>query len=369
MKNMRSKSLIAVGALAIIALAYCRKDSMTDLPAGAKIPGQHASQKVQQKMYPVSPEQVATIVENFKNPSQSLLVEADTIPIDSSIFVLEAALNYDLDWSRDDNYDTEDFTATIDVPVNEQKQTIGRNDLEQAYMVMGDQIRSHITPEQKVEIIDIDASIIGPNTLTFSAAYVIQNIFTGSPCGAVPQNGQLFYTSLGAMNAISPSLQNCAAPATIDGEAVLNQKLNCMRYMGCTSQGGAGYAYYNVGINYITSGGNVAYNNYPTLLFANQMHNNCTWCNTPAVDLQLTPTQLNTYLSNLNTYTTTTISAGGALPNPLSATAFYSRINCKLGHLIATGSWNAQCSSFYKSFGWDLKTTYGIGYCRTADPH
>jgi hypothetical protein len=132
--------------------------------------------------------------------------------------------------------------------------------------------------------------------------------------------------------------------------------VNCpLVYGGCTtSQGGDGYIhFYNVGSHYITSGGNVASNNNPNELFATQMYNPCTWCNTVPGVLTLSAAQVNAYITNINSYNSTYISN--------NFPANYAPIQVAMGWQIANGA-GSMCGQ-HKSFGWNMTLTYGIPYC------
>jgi hypothetical protein len=178
---------------------------------------------------------------------------------------------------------------------------------------------------------------------------------TAPPNCNIPAFIPNFLAAQQAMNSISSSLVlSCAAPATVDALATVQNTVNCpLVYGGCTtSQGGDGYIhFYNVTQHYITSGGNVASNTaYTGILFATQMYNPCTWCNTVPGVLTLSNAQVNNYVTNINSYLST-----------LMPTPNYAPIQVTMGWQVMNGSGSA-CGQ-HKSFGWDMTVSYGIPYC------
>src|SRR5690606_7229674 len=93
-------------------------------------------EKVIQKMYDLTQEEILEIVKDFKGIDQaaqpySRLMDDDSLELDSSIFVVEAALNFDYDYNGEELYERSVEQFQVDLPVTNGK--VSNDDLESVY--------------------------------------------------------------------------------------------------------------------------------------------------------------------------------------------------------------------------------------------
>src|SRR5882762_1646256 len=183
---MKKEKLLALCVLASLAFGACKRDAVEKLPADLSKSEQGYRHNVHQKMYDISEERTMAAIQTLRGAANTRLISDDSVRVDSSIWVLEAALNYDQDGVDDNNYDFETFTQTFDVPANESDLMVCSNELEQTYQILGDNIRSHTDPEHKIQVVDVEAYFTSANVITYSAQFAVSYIYLANPCADVP---------------------------------------------------------------------------------------------------------------------------------------------------------------------------------------
>jgi hypothetical protein len=204
---MKTTKLIVLAATAMLAMAACRKDKTTSLinptirPTKADFVDDR-SRPVTQKTYNLSSSEVIKVIKKFKhleeanpNNNQARLIEADSVKIDSAIYVLEAALNYDFDYNSenagDQLMDINQQNVEITIPIARINVTLSSNDLEDAYTEFSEEISAFITSTDKIKVINVSAYLVGNNQVTFVAAMSITEAEPFSPnCNANTNNLQ-----------------------------------------------------------------------------------------------------------------------------------------------------------------------------------
>jgi len=252
--------------------------------------------EIKQKTYNISSRQTREIIERFKNSDQQKsktensagtgVGSADSLAIDSALFVIEAALNFDLTYRffNDSNYRFVVDSCEITMPSNTNNNKVRGANLEAAYNKLADSPSTSINETKKLFFTDISAygGECGNVILHAFTAYKILTFVV--PC-SVPSTPNIwsadstFYTSLGSGWVVPDAL------------TALNQRLNCVYVTRpCYS------AYYRTnivfGTNYKTStiGGN-------SIVFTSD-DQSAIWHTNSANMALMSSSQLNTYLVN-----------------------------------------------------------------------
>lgn len=156
-------------------------ESLTSSSETAYIDGKSYN-KVQQKFYPVNRNSALLLIKNLRgslsqqdeSKVQGRLIEDPTVHVDSALFVLEMALNYDFDYQFSNNdtsiidkqIDISDFTIPIDVDLNH----VQSDDLEDVYTELKLHIENLINNGNglRVRVVDVESFISG-SEVTFHA--------------------------------------------------------------------------------------------------------------------------------------------------------------------------------------------------------
>ena len=131
---------------------------------------------IPQKAFRYSPEQTLKAVKYFKHVevapenTQQRLVEADSISLDSSIYLVEAALNYDFDFYPDTPFYTADVeTSEYTIPITKANYKVNSDDLEDVYLELSTFISEVINDSTKIKIVDLEAYDVYNNQVTYKA--------------------------------------------------------------------------------------------------------------------------------------------------------------------------------------------------------
>ncbi|HRD40236.1 MAG TPA: hypothetical protein PLC65_16535, partial [Bacteroidia bacterium] len=177
---------------------------------------------MKQKLYNLSSEECNKVIKSFKDHIKSSSthnkIQSSSIPADSSIWLIEAALNYDFDQPGNEEFANDSCGYEIDVT---ESNMVNSNQLTEAYNYIYNYVSQSINSQKQVKVIDINGFSNG-NKLTFSAYIKYHSNSNGNkimgPCD--------LYTSGSA--AWNP----CGSPDAINWTEV---KLNCTSYdPGCS---------------------------------------------------------------------------------------------------------------------------------------
>ncbi len=189
---MKKTHILMAGIVAIAVIVACRKQVATPPPSPSSesltttsetvyIDGKSYN-KVEQKFYPVNRNSALLLIKNLRgslsqqdeSKVQGRLIEDPTVHVDSALFVLEMALNYDFDYQFSNNdtsvidkiVEISDFTIPIDVDMNH----VQSDDLEGVYDELKTQIDYLINNGngRRVRVVDIESYISG-GEVTFQA--------------------------------------------------------------------------------------------------------------------------------------------------------------------------------------------------------
>lgn len=313
--------------------------------------------KIFPSSYQLNPEQTTSIIKAFKlkatenNLIQNRLIDADSVSLDSSVWVLEAALNYDFDYVFDENYETSIDTIDISIALNDESFKVHSDDLEDVYNDLHSSIEGIINDSIKVLVVDVEGYIYvpGESTAMYQISIVTLNSNKINPCSDFSGVTASPWLSLYS----GPAL-NCSGNPTLDGPQALNGKMNCVSY----NPGNCGYDYYYTNVVNVvwlpnTSGvPGVGTNNYPNALYSTQsLQTNAALCQNYQ---SISTSQLNTYKSNCNSLVSSAIPGTPA--------------NMKIIHKYLTPHQDlCVCIPTARSVYWKLQAKYGTVTCFTRE--
>lgn len=289
-----------------------------------------SNNEVQQKLYNLSAEECDKVIRSFKDYTKVNTmygkIESSTIPADSSIWLIEAALNFDFDRKPNSSitaYDSCEFEIDLINNIH-----VNANEFLSAYQFAYNYVIQSVASTKQVKLIDVRAITYNSKIkYLFDIIYFLDESTQKiqSPCDPFtsPQSGawSLGYWISG----------QCFSPPANDASVMVTTKLNCTSYNpGCSG------SWYWMNITNTTLN-NVTGTYSPNLFY---VASTVTPCNIFAW------TQMNTYVSNCQSY--------GASYHPGGS---YILIDYQIQPgLISLGgiSW--------KIF-WNLKIRYGIPQC------
>jgi hypothetical protein len=279
--------------------------------------GQTDLRELKQQLYMLSSEKCTPLIVSFKDfaHAQNLQskVESSTLAADSSIWLLEAALNYDFDQAPTSNTLSDSCSYEIDLLG---PNSVNSNDMVNAYNYFYGYISQNVNSQKQVKVIDLMGYVNG-NKLIYRA-HIVYFIPTEAkvmgPCDSYTSGG-------GYWNA-------CTSP---DAIPLTEVKLNCTAYdPGCS-----GSWYWTSIINTPFSNQNGAYSS--SLYYVASTTNTCPW---------LTYTTINGYITGCRNLGTSNHPGGS-----------YILIDYDISWgTIWLGGFN------YKQW-WDLIISYGIPQC------
>ena len=264
--KLKNKTLLTA-LIGLSILAGCKKEAQQISSPLANTSNEQSSKRleIEQSIYNLSPEQTTRIVKSFKagikNNISSRLIEADSLALDSSIFVIEAALNYDYDYVKNDNYENSFKTIERSIAVSVNGEKVSSNDIEELYNNFKSAIDSTISDSIKVQVIDMQVYSDVSNPVNpvfyFSASLSYIKLLYITPCGPITlaaspwRSKYLFF--------------GCSSTPITDGPKILNQRLSCGFYTNCNND----YYFTNVTSQLWTANPFVSSPNpYPGALFA-----------------------------------------------------------------------------------------------------
>lgn len=283
-------------------------------------------------MYSLSEEQTKKIIKDFKSSTETqnayrITTNTGVLSSDSSIWLLEATLNYNFD-TNPENTQTFNDTCTFSIN-NENPSVVNENDFISAYNYFNSFFNQNFNSDKKIKVIDLSA-FYDNGTLKYVAYYTFfisnsNGYRTTSSCDPITIQGH-FANALGI-----PGIQ-CASE-TNHGPQMCNARLNCTS-MTCAT----GSLFYT-NVTTVTQGSNDPANQY---FYHMPYAGDCE-------AVYLTASKLN---SNV-----TSAQNAGVVNKPTSPTGMVVSnyaFNCNLGIYPNSQIWIAY---------WQLKITYGVPNC------
>lgn len=222
------KLILVVAVVTIVSFA-CRKNP-SEGQTNQKYSRMYEKEKVyaKAKTYDLSSEQTYDIIKRFKTRSNnqirtSNLIAADSVMIDSSIFVIEAALNFDFDDQVDTtNVPTITEVSTYQIAYNTGTSKIKSSELQDTYDDIKTQINASTNSSYKILLVDIDGILdVSMGTITYEAK--VERVLPASyafGCGSsVTNNGS---PDLALFNSFG-----CSGNPPYEGSLLVTSHLPC----------------------------------------------------------------------------------------------------------------------------------------------
>lgn len=228
---MRKLILFKTTTIILFLFVACNKKEINIQNINKSHEIQDKVESIDQKMYNVSPEQINASINllnsiNNSNNAKNFMPESDLAP-DSSIWVLEAALNYHFDKAPDDHdvlLDTCEFSTqitSVPLPDGTMSYIVNASDFINIYHQFISAITQKATGPKKVKVIDITATIdFANNSINYKADIVF---YIGSsipncvpfPTGSSVKFSSYFYSMFACGNSTAP-----------DGPTEVTKRLN-----------------------------------------------------------------------------------------------------------------------------------------------
>lgn len=229
------KQLIVTTAALLFGAVACKKNETTPPLQQQGLEANTPSNVVQQKTYDLNYIQTNAVVTSFKNQFNSLAFNKNTnnnvtLALDSSIWILEAALNSDFDSDKGDNEVYHD-SLSITSPIN--NGAITAFDINKVYSDLKNSINQVLSTDKAIELIDVSAKILD-NTIKYQLDIVLfnkGNSFKKGPPFTLACDP--FYTETAAPSRLAPVMPNiynhflaCSGLPALDAPTIIMGKLN-----------------------------------------------------------------------------------------------------------------------------------------------
>jgi hypothetical protein len=187
MKSKKFTKLLSVSFLVFAATLFyftaCKKDEKPQSKSETKIFGQRdfvgKRKHVNQKVYDLPGNKILEAVKKFreglsKNKNYAArLVEADSIKLDSAVWMIEAALNFEFDRPREGSFeDWRSDTLKITVDMNIVNNKLDADDIETIYTTFQSSLQDSSASIYVMKLIDIEGYVDPEN----SVGYIVGNI-------------------------------------------------------------------------------------------------------------------------------------------------------------------------------------------------
>jgi hypothetical protein len=278
---MKNQLIIASAALLLGTFA-CKKNETSSPLKQQSIEANPPANEVKQKMYDLPAEVITEAVRNFKgintlhtsNESSNQRISSFDVQSDSSIWILEAALNYDFDEIPVGSETSNDSCA---YETNCSNNIVASSDLTAAYNYFNQYINQKTSGTDKVKIIDITA-YLNNSKITYVANITYFSDLaqrTEGLCDPYRSSYQANWSNAWM------TTYNCTFNSSNDGPTACKAKLNCnIAIGGCSGFYWANVTTVQLGTSYWT--GLYSYSNVPSvcnqsLLSGTDINSRVTW--------------------------------------------------------------------------------------------
>ncbi len=224
------KQLIIASAALLLGSFACKKNETSPLQ-NQGLEASAPTNEVKQKMFTLSSDETIDFIKHLKNQfvtnskQQKTVQNVGSFATDSSLWVIEALLNYDFDNANDPEPIGGD-SLTFDIII-ENENVVANSEITNAYDYFSSQINAHLTsnPNERVKIIDVTATG-NTNILNVKAnvIYTANNSgqkVSSSPCDPIAVQGHWSGGASG-YGYICTSI-----PGSQRGPNMCNRRLNC----------------------------------------------------------------------------------------------------------------------------------------------
>jgi hypothetical protein len=368
---MKSRICILLNAVAFTAvitifMTACKKEGLPS-PIGQQnsesgsFARQYPGMKhLKQANYYLTEPECAGVIRKFKKQetpngsSLAKLITADSVALDSAVWVLEAALNYDFDYEVQEDYSHSFVSLEVNIGINDVKMSVSSDDLETAYEDLTVYINAHLAADadKKVELVDIESYLLDsqPNTvvLKMTVAFINSLLFqcSSAPFGTNTSTRWCAYYKnnwFGSWGCSYPGVANS------DATSRLTDHLNCRSPYDATCAGYSGFYYINVNSNSYHA--HVANSTFSGALFLGSYYANSWYCNSSnAWSFEIGASAANTYYTNC-----LTLAASNAFPG-------LKHINTS----VTSDRWWSSPLVAWR-LAWELNSYWGKKICRDSD--
>jgi hypothetical protein len=211
----------------------CKKNETTPPLQNQGLEANQSTNDVVQKLYDLNYSQTNAVVTSFKNQFNTAVFSKSTnnnavLQLDSSVWILEAALNSDFDSDKGDNEVFHD-SLVITAPIN--NNTILVEDMGVSYLALKNLVSQKKSTNKGIELIDVKGRIDN-NTIIYTLDIVFYNI-SSSHKTSFTFACDPFYTEIASPSLsapVSPNIYNhflaCSSNPTLDAPTILQNKLN-----------------------------------------------------------------------------------------------------------------------------------------------
>lgn len=240
------KQLIIASAALILGAFSCKKNETTPPLQNQGIETNPSTNDVVQKMYDIDTEHTTEIIKKFKSKfltanSFRNTENSNSLALDSSIWLLEATLNYDFDSPKTTEIGYKD-SLTFTAPIV--SSSIISSDFGTTYIALANLLSQKVNSTTKIQVIDITAKSEGDSILYFcdiTLFHTTNGQKIATPCDPFTSeiaSPGLYPTTYGYSN----FFLNCSGNPTLDGPTAVEIKLNSCSFPSCSN----GYYYTNV---------------------------------------------------------------------------------------------------------------------------
>jgi hypothetical protein len=354
---MKTKTKIFTTGVLILALVMSCKKPQSANPIfenKTETTEQAGKRKIEQKKYDLTSEQTYEVIKKFKSIKgkdekniQGRLIEADSAAVDSSVFVIEAAINFDFDEIMNESYKSGRLSTEFSIPVSSDGQKVNSNDLEELYGSLTDYLITNTTADIRAQIVDIEAYIADETNVIYHVEVVTFDLRSSPPCAPISVSGSPFLSAFQGFG--------CSGNPANDATTLMNQNIKCT-FLPTSCY----YGTYFTNVISINTNQNNLFSSWSGLYLSSS--NSFLFSSTPLTTSQhcnatyktLTASQINSFLSGGKSQLLANIPSTPS--NMIIALGAY----VPKSWLIASGS-----GSYYKVF-WDLTAAYGVKNCRTV---
>lgn len=360
--------IFGIGIIAIAIFFSCKKlDSHKTIQSKSNVDEEMMDYKlIEQKVYNLSPEETQKVINRFRagklnstNNIETRLVE-DDVSIDSSIFVLEAALNFDFDLPNVSNSKEASFSSEFTQPISLNNGKVMADDLESVYGELTNVLIQNTTSQVKAKVVDLVAYSVAGNQVVYKIHVVTFNQSLIGPCNTITVTGSPYKAAFSSGSYVSQLATlpgfNCPGNPINDATALMNADILCSFQPADYCAVGTYYTNVlsvntNGNSKYTWNGINYSPNTAPNHLFSSDPLYPNQHCGMPYK--VLTALQINNYLA--------------AGKNELTANIPVT----PMGMILASGGYkplssalnNGGNNNLYKVY-WNLQAVYGVKHCR-----
>jgi hypothetical protein len=345
---MKKMKVLKASTLLLFAVMACNKTKFNQPQTIVNSNTHDGVEGVKQKMYNLTPEQIKSTI-NFltaanspdPNSSKNLLT-------DSSLWVLEAALNYNFDRNpKDHEVSIESMEYSAPLILMNGSLLVSPSDLKKVYDKFKASVTQLCSGPKKVKVIDITAKIAA-GQINYKGNVVL---YTDAK---IPSNCLPFTTETAAWS--TPYMGtgfSCPPTSLPHGPTMVMNKLNnaCPAYdPGCPGGGPFGWYWVNVGNSPLFDGYNF---NTPSTWFPSSTGKLFyTWKNSPlgvcnGISVSLNANFLNQYVSGCKALAASTNTYPGSFALNYSIIDYWNPLNA--------GNW--------QEGGWKMQCTYAVPVC------